>query len=201
MQLTSAGVDTPIKPCHANLYHGDGEKDDYVMLTMVTKWENWITSIMMEKPEHPWPSKPPGLAPLLSQKPPENCCMCIFLHFFECFYNISMALLVCIAAGNIHCHDWSQMCRFLLNLLRCKGILHELPDGLPEHVLNRDEGALLSIPETFRFTCSGVKMERVPTSSILLLCTFDGRKTCSEPSWRKFGFKIEFAGVGRESLK
>ena len=85
MQLTSAGVDTPIKPCHANLYHGDGEKDDYVMLTMVTKWENWITSIMMEKPEHPWPSKLPWLAPLLSQKPPENCCMCIFLPFIVCF--------------------------------------------------------------------------------------------------------------------
>ena len=147
-------------------------------------------SKMKRQPEHPWPSKPPWLAPLLSQKPPENCRTCIFLHFSEHFpQNLN-------GPACLYCYDWSQMCSFLLNLLRCKGILHELPDRLPEHVLDRDEGAFLSIPETFCFTCSGVKMERVPTSSILLLCTFDGRKICSEPSWRKNCFKIEFAGVG-----
>ena len=34
----------------------------------------------------------------------------------------------------------------VLNLLRCKGILHELPDRLPEHVLHGDpEVKFLSI--------------------------------------------------------
>ena len=38
MQLTSAGVDTPIKPCHSNLYHVDDDekKDDN------NEWENRI---------------------------------------------------------------------------------------------------------------------------------------------------------------
>merc|ERR1719500_2744515 len=43
------------------------------------------------------------------------------------------------------------------------------------------------LTDSLNMSCSGVKMERVPTSSILLVCTLDGRKTCSDPSSEYFG--------------
>merc|ERR1719234_99477 len=43
------------------------------------------------------------------------------------------------------------------------------------------------LTDSLNMSCSGVKMERVPTSSILLLCTLDGRKTCSDPSSENLG--------------
>ena len=205
-------------------------------------WWSW-------QPEHPWPSKPLWLVPLLSQKPPEEIflqdlfggafsIMAVlhspFAYEFSClsallqkgtwgitlkvylslsnFYNIwqnayfvcSHLLLrwfFCKSLLGRRCACFFECCEAVLDLLRCKGILHELPDRLPEHILHRGGGAFRSILETFRFTCSGVKMERVPTSSILLLCTLDGRKTCSDPSWGKVvwkvGLEIEFTAAGR----
>merc|ERR1719167_1728921 len=59
------------------------------------------------------------------------------------------------------------------------------------------------LTDSLNISCSGVKMERVPTSSILLLCTLDGRKTCSDPSSEYFGccrtvVEVDKALVARE---
>ena len=116
-----------------------------------------------KSPERPSPSKLPWSALLLSQTLP-GILFCLFVFFF-CNCTITILLT-----------EW-------VHLLGSKGVLHELPHWLPEHVLPHKKVTSLSKLLRCGPTCSGVKMERVPTSSILLLCTLEGRNTCSPPSW------------------
>ena len=110
-----------------------------------------------KSPERPSPSKLPWSALLLSQTLPG-------IHFFLQLYYHHIIDWMSAPAGEQGCPAWTssltpwtcpaaQKMTSLSKLLRCGP------------------------------TCSGVKMERVPTSSILLLCTLEGRNTWSPPSW------------------